>query len=64
MHRVGSTDLTFTLPGSPNEFFYRELDSQAGAEIRIYTDQAVVCESPYHVVEFTGVQNTADCVPA
>lgn len=64
VHRVGSTDLTFTLPGSPNEYFYRELDGNAGAEIRCYTDQAIVAESPFHIVEFTGLSNTADCIPA
>lgn len=63
-HRVGSTDLTFTLPGSPNEFFYRELETQGGSEIRIYTDQAVCSEAPFRSVLFSGISNSADCIPS
>lgn len=64
LHRVGSTDLTFTAPGDPNQYFYLELANQAGSEIRCYTDQAIVSEAPYHMVEFTGISNTADCIPS
>lgn len=64
VRRGGSTDLTFTLPGNPNEFFFRELNAQAGSEIRLYTDQFVICDSPFQLVEFTGISNTADAQPA
>lgn len=64
MHRIGSTDITFQMPGDPNAYFYVELAGNAGSEIRGYTDQAVVAEVPAHIVEFTGISNTADAIPA
>ena len=65
VHRIGSTDITFGLPGSKgNEFFYQELSSKLGASIRGYTDQAVVLEKPFHAVLFTGVQSAADVTPS
>ena len=65
VHRIGSTDITFSLPGSRgNEFFYQELPTKLGASIRGYTDQAVVLEQPFHAAIFTGVASTADAVPA
>lgn len=62
--RVGATDITFSAPGSKNEFFWQELSGSAGFELRCYFDQAVVCTVPYHMVEFTGVSNTADQTPS
>lgn len=63
-HRIGSTDLTTTAPGNPNEYFFRQLDGQNGAEIRCYSDQAVVCDTPYHTVMFTGLASSADNTPS
>lgn len=63
-NRIGSTDLTFTLPGNPNEFFWQEMQDQAGSQIRVYTDQAVIADSFSTTVEFTGISNTADAIPA
>lgn len=63
-HRVGSTDLTFTLPGNPDEFFFKQQEAAAGAEIRCYSDQAIISSVPYHTVAFTGLSNTGDCVPS
>ncbi len=62
--RVGSTDLTFRAPGSKNEWFFRELDTKMGCQIRCYSDQAIIIEKPFHAVQFTGVASTADIVPA
>lgn len=62
--RVGSSDLTFAVPGSKNEFFWQELSGQAGFELRIYTDQAVFSENPWHSVIYSGIANTADSVPS
>lgn len=61
--RVGSTDLTFRAPGNPNEFFFRELDQNNGSEVRIYSDQAVICEAPFHMVLFSGIESASDQVP-
>lgn len=43
--RVGSTDLTFKLPGS-NEEFFRQVENAAALELRLFSDQAVFCSSP------------------
>lgn len=43
--RVGSTDITFRRPGQGEDFF-RELENNAGYELRAYTDQAVFCMAP------------------
>lgn len=43
--RVGSTDITFRRPGQGDDFF-RELENNAGFELRAYTDQAVFCMAP------------------
>lgn len=45
MMRIGSSDVTFRLPGTNDEFF-RHLDTHAGVELRCYADQALFCFSP------------------
>jgi hypothetical protein len=59
LKRVGSSDLTFSLPGT-NQWFYQELSNQAGSEIRIFSNQAPIIEIPYYCMEFTGIANTGD----
>lgn len=43
--RVGSSDLTFRVPGQGDEFF-RHLNDAAGYELRLWTDQAVFTSAP------------------
>lgn len=43
--RVGSTDLTFKRPGQGDQFF-KDLESAAGYELRLFTDQALFCSAP------------------
>ena len=43
--RVGSTDITFKRPGKGDDFF-RELENNAGYELRAYSDQAIFCYKP------------------
>lgn len=52
--RIGSTDVTFNRPGKEGEFF-RDLDSQAGYELRCYCDQALFCSAPAKNVIITGI---------
>lgn len=52
--RIGSTDVTFNRPGKEGEFF-RDLDSQAGYELRCYCDQALFCAAPSKNVVITGI---------
>lgn len=44
--RTGATDLTFTLPGMPGEFFL-QLPGYTAYELRCYTLQAAFLNSPY-----------------
>jgi len=61
--RVGSTDNTFTLPGS-RKWFFQELENAAGAQLQGYMNQAPLLDIPYHCAIGTGVTNTADTSPS
>lgn len=52
--RVGATDITFNNPGTKDKFF-RELNDNAGFELRCYTDQALFCECPAKTLKLTGI---------
>lgn len=54
--RTGATDLTFTLPGMPGEFFL-QLPGYTAYELRCYTLQAAFLNSPAKAVLFTGIVN-------
>jgi hypothetical protein len=55
--RVGSTDLTFKLPGS-NEEFFRQVENAAALELRLFSDQAPFCSSPGKNVIMINVVNS------
>jgi hypothetical protein len=55
--RVGSTDLTFKLPGS-NEEFFRQVENAAALELRLFSDQAVFSSSPGKNVIMINVVNS------
>lgn len=54
--RVGSTDLTFKLPGS-NEEFFRQTENSAALELRLFSDQALFCSSPGKNVLISNIVN-------
>ncbi len=54
--RTGATDLTFTLPGMPGEFFL-QLPGYTAYELRCYTLQAAFLNSPAKAVLFTAIVN-------
>lgn len=56
--RVGSTDLTHTIPGYGKMF--RELEGAAGVEMRLYTDQAPFVKNPKYMLLFNNIVNTTD----
>lgn len=56
--RVGSTDITFGMPGYGK--MVRELEDYAGVETRLYWDQAAFCDAPAFMHLWTGITNTAD----
>lgn len=55
--RVGSTDITFRRPGQGDDFF-RELENNAGYELRAYTDQAVFCMAPGRSTLVSNITNS------
>lgn len=55
--RVGSTDLTMRPIGGGSEAFFTHMPSNAGASMRIYSNQAPVFEMPYRNFLITGIQN-------
>jgi hypothetical protein len=54
--RIGSTDITFKQPGKSDEFF-RELENNAGFELRCYSNQSLFCKAPGKQVIITGIVN-------
>lgn len=54
--RTGATDLTFTLPGMPGEFFL-QLPGYTAYELRCYTLQAAFLNSPAKAVLLTAIVN-------
>ncbi len=60
--RVGSTDLTFG--EGQTEWKLIPLADNAGIQMRIYSDQAIIIRNPWHAVYVTGIQSTYDVSPA
>lgn len=54
--RIGSSDVTFKRPGRQDEFF-RDLENNAGYELRLYTDQALFCSAPGRLVLINNIVN-------
>lgn len=61
--RVGAFDLTFSLPGT-NDKFHVELETAAGVQYRIMTNQAPLLKIPYHCAIITNIQNNGDTTPS
>ena len=57
--RPGSSNLTFRLPNSNNDRFFRELQSSAGFEIRCWFDLGLVCTRPAQQVYVTNITNAS-----
>jgi len=55
--RVGSTDMTFNIPGRTDEFLRQATDA-AAYELRLYTDQAVFCAAPGRNVLINSIVNS------
>lgn len=54
--KVGSTDVTFLVPGRGEEFF-KLLEAANGYELRCYADVAIICHKPNKQLLFTGITN-------
>lgn len=53
--RIGSTDVTFKRPGQGGETFFRDLENNAGFELRAYSDQSLFHEAPGKLVVLTNI---------
>ena len=56
-HRIGATDITFSLPDRGDEFFFH-LETKTGYGLRCYTNQAIFCEAPGQAGYLSGIDNT------
>lgn len=56
LKRIGSTDITFNNPKTGKEIF-RELNDNAGFEMRAYCDQAIFIEEPRKCVYINSIVN-------
>jgi hypothetical protein len=54
--RPGSTEVTFKRPGKGDEFF-RDLENNAGYELRLYADMSLFCMYPGHNTIITNIVN-------
>lgn len=55
--RPGAADVTFKTPGQGEQIFFH-LPTQAGFEVRAFTDQAVFCKAPGKQLLITGIVNS------
>lgn len=55
--RVGSTDITFR--GEGQDWFFLELPTNAGCQLRIMSNQAGILTMPFRCAILLGIQNTA-----
>lgn len=53
--RVGSTDITFDLPGFAGPALYLPSPTNTGVEVRVFTSQALFSEAPSHCIYMSGV---------
>lgn len=53
--RIGSTDITFDLPGFAGPALYLPSPTNTGVEVRVFTSQALFIEAPSHTVYLSNV---------
>lgn len=53
--RVGSSDVTFNIPGTNNGQIFIQNQTTAGFTFRIYSQQSLLIEAPAKCVKFTGI---------
>lgn len=58
LKRIGAMDISFKMPGRPQEEFFLELTSNAGYELRAYTDQTLFSEAPAKLVKIENIVNS------
>lgn len=58
--RVGASDLTFQLPGTPEGAFFQHLQDHAGYGTRCYWNQALFMPCPSQALVISGIVNSDD----
>ena len=53
--RIGSSDISFNIPGTDNGQIFIQSPTTAGFTFRIYSQQSLLVETPAKCVKFTGV---------
>jgi hypothetical protein len=53
--RIGSTDITFDLPGFAGPALYLPSPTNTGVEVRVFTSQALFHSKPSHCVKLTNI---------
>lgn len=53
--RIGSTDITFNIPGSDSGKVFQQQANAAGFEYRLYTQQSMLVETPAKCVKITNI---------
>lgn len=53
--RIGSTDITFDLPGFAGPALYLPSPTNTGVEVRVFTSQALFLEAPSHSVYLSAI---------
>lgn len=57
--RVGASEVTFRLPGRPQDEFFLELENTAGYELRSFADFAPFCARPGGNILFKNITNNS-----
>jgi hypothetical protein len=57
LKRIGSSDVTMRMPGQSEDQLVLQLPSNAGYEMRLFSDQNLFCERPAHCVKITAIVN-------
>lgn len=58
MKRIGASDITFNMPGDPDNRIFIHLQSNAGFELRCYADFSLFVETPAKAVKVSGFTNS------
>jgi hypothetical protein len=58
LKRIGSSDITFQLPGKPDGEIFLHIPDKSGYEIRNWTEQAIYTNQPCWGIGFSGIVNT------
>lgn len=53
--RIGSSDISFNIPGTDNGQIFIQNPSTAGFTFRVYSQQSLLIETPAKCIKFTGV---------